>query len=75
MTLLRRGQTFRAMGATWRVVHVSPSRAHIVSRHLETVTLGTRTFRAARTRALDISPTTDIGLLSEFCPYRKDTTK
>ena len=66
--MLRRGQTFRAMGATWRIVHVSPSRAHIVSRTPETVTLGPRTFRATRTRALDISPTTNVRLLAEFCP-------
>jgi hypothetical protein len=65
---LRRGQTFRAMGAVWRVQSVSQSRAHIVSKKIETVTLGTRTFRAHRTKELDISPRTDVRLLGEICP-------
>jgi hypothetical protein len=65
---LCKGQRFRFHGATWRVVYVNASRAHVVTHVTTTVQIGPRAFNARRERAMDISPTTDVGLLQELQP-------
>jgi hypothetical protein len=60
--MLSRGQRFTLNGLRWRVVYVTPSRAHCVASAVRVVTVrdrrtgAQRSFQAARVHTIDISP-------------------
>ena len=63
--MLTRNQRFTLNGEPWRVLYVTPSRAHCLSLATRTVTLRNgRTFRVQTKRTLDISPDAQIDLLN-----------
>jgi hypothetical protein len=72
---MKKGQRFRLNGTTWRVVYVNASRAHCICEVVRTVTVTgkdghPRQFTARTSKAMDISPTTPLDVLSELVDGR-----
>lgn len=68
---LQANQRFVMGGHNWRVIYVSPCRAHCVAFVLEPVTIHerdgrTRTFTAKRRIHIDISPNSAVDLFAEL---------
>ncbi len=69
--MIKKGQTFTLGGTRYKVAYVNQSRAHCVATDTRHVTVTdakgeTRTFTAASSRSIDISPDTPLDLLSEL---------